>query len=354
MVPHKNLRMLTRCSAFCAILLQLMTGSGQDFPSVFVAWSPDGTMIAVSSQTSITILDAETLLTLNEIEDFESQTAAPAWSADSSKIAVGNGSALEIWEYPWNSDFARLISTQPLAEGYIYGISWSPINDLIAVADSSGEVHLWDLDTETLVLSLSSHTDLVRDVEWSADGTLVATASLDWTARIWDVSTGTLMSTMTVVTSINLPSSETFESALAVSWSANNNRLAIGAADGSIRVWDRDELDGSEVYTEWGDQGVYREASAVWSVAWSPDGSQIASGRIDGIVTIRDADTGSIIETIEAGVPVGSLSWSPDGSRIAYPSANSENIGFWILPRDSALLSTSFHAAAGGCIIAAF
>src|SRR5438067_693301 len=69
---------------------------------------------------------------------------------------------------------------------------------------------------------------------------------------------------------------------------ADGRRLASGAFDGSVRVWDA--ATGRELLTLQG----YEEGDAygVTSVAFSADGGRLASGNTDGAVRVWDAATG--------------------------------------------------------------
>src|SRR5690554_3236038 len=66
---------------------------------IFVAWHPDGTLLAVGNQNTVQILDTATMQVLNVFSDLGGQTVAPAWSPDGDRLAIANGSQLDIWQY---------------------------------------------------------------------------------------------------------------------------------------------------------------------------------------------------------------------------------------------------------------
>jgi len=59
-----------------------------------------------------------------------------------------------------------------------------------ATLGTSDEVHLWDLVTKELKVSLHAHTAHVWDLEFSPNETALATASNDHSIRLWDTYTG--------------------------------------------------------------------------------------------------------------------------------------------------------------------
>jgi len=148
----------------------------------------------------------------------------------------------------------------------------------------------------------------------------LVTTELDYTLKIWDAATGKRISTMLVITSIAaMPASEVDIFPNSVDWSPTPERLVYGAEDGTIRIWDRNELHAAEVAMEWGDEGVYGgHESPIFAVDWNPTQPLIASSSADHTVRIWDADTGEVIQIIQTSSDVGTVAWSPDGDTLVY------------------------------------
>lgn len=72
----------------------------------------------------------------------------------------------------------------------VWAVAVAEVNMMLAAATSDHEVHLWDLDTMELKVSLKGHTDQVWEVKFATNETTLASASSDKTIRLWDAQNG--------------------------------------------------------------------------------------------------------------------------------------------------------------------
>ncbi|EEP76670.1 conserved hypothetical protein [Uncinocarpus reesii 1704] len=148
------------------------------------------------------------------------------------------------------------------------GISWLPgatlassniSQDSVNLASGGGEgnVHLWSLNQDTPLSTLSGHSGRVCRVEFHPSGEYLASASFDTTWRLWDVRTST------------------------------------------------------ELLLQ---EGHSRE---VFSLAFNPDGSLLASGGLDSIGRIWDLRTGRTVMILEGHIrEIYTLDWGIDSYRV--------------------------------------
>ncbi|MBK9248202.1 MAG: PD40 domain-containing protein, partial [Ignavibacteria bacterium] len=101
-----------------------------------------------------------------------------------------------------------------------------------------------------------------------------------------------------------------------VAYSPDGGRIATASADKTARIWDANT--GSLIYSLQGHTGE------IMTVAFSPDGSTIVTGSEDKTVKIWDANTGEVLHTLKDHTKqVRGVAYSPDGSRIASASFDS-------------------------------
>ncbi|NJL49449.1 MAG: NACHT domain-containing protein, partial [Leptolyngbyaceae cyanobacterium SM2_5_2] len=192
----------------------------------------------------------------------------------------------------------------------ILSIAYSPDHTLLAAGDSSGDLRVWRLVDDQLLLTLSGHTDWVKAIAFSPDGPYLASGGDDAMIHLWDIATGQLMQTLSG--HINYVQTISFHP---------QGPLASGSHDGTIKLWDTHTGQLLQTLTE--------HQSPVRAVAFSPDGSYLASGSSDCTVKLWDSATGARLATLEGhGDRVWTLAWHPDGKTLASGSSDT-TIRLW-------------------------
>jgi WD40 repeat protein len=114
------------------------------------------------------------------IADLDGQLA---WSPDASRLAVANGSQVQLWSIDQDKAIGRLRT------GRVHAITLSPDGASIAAPGRDGAVDLWDVQTGARTATLIGPGDIVYNVGYSPDGTILAATSADGTTTLWDVAT---------------------------------------------------------------------------------------------------------------------------------------------------------------------
>ncbi len=170
-------------------------------------------------------------------------------------------------------------------------------------------------------------------VAWSPDGQRLAIGGSEVVIQIWDVATR-----KSLVTCEGHTGSEH-----EVAWSPDGKRLASASGDSTARIWDVDTGKSLLTYQNhfFGHMPV-----GVQSVAWSPDGKRLASAGQDAKVQIWDADSGATLRTcwIHTKAVVG-VAWSPDGKRLASASLDL-TVRIWDATTGEPLLTCRGHSEA--------
>ncbi|MCP1673143.1 WD40 repeat protein [Natronocella acetinitrilica] len=98
------------------------------------------------------------------------------------------------------------------------------------------------------------------------------------------------------------------EFATALAWDPAGKRLAVGAADGSVAVYDTDT---GELYWR-----QVKHFPGTACLGWSHDGTRLASGGHDGRVRLWDGADGSLLWEYRAGDWVAHVHWLADGAAV--------------------------------------
>ena len=156
-----------------------------------------------------------------------------AYSPDGTQLAVA--SSMGTWLYDAHSGevlnlLARHTGTNPDADRLtVYSVAYSPDGSMLASGSHDQVICLWDVETGELQNTLTGHTHRVLSVVYSPDGTTLASASWDNTVRLWDAATGELQNTLTGHTG----------SVDDVAYSPDGTVLASASWDNTIRLLGR-------------------------------------------------------------------------------------------------------------------
>lgn len=231
----------------------------------------------------------------------------------------------------------QLMKTIIAHQQKIWGINFSPDGKTIATASADKTVKLWHLEGQELknlpVKILSGHTDEVFTVKFSPDGNTLASASKDKTVKLWDVN-GKLLHTFTGHNN----------EVLDVNFSPDSKTIVSASADDTVKVWmipndlklkkDLKSHPQFPIYTFLGHGGKASEAS------FTPDGKTIVSASADGTIKLWH------LQGILPSFSGNSVSFSPDKNTIAV--SNKQGI-ISLRQRDGSLLK-SFYAHEGEII----
>lgn len=302
-------------------------------PVLAMAFSPDGTRLAVARGGKIELRDA-TQPKYPVLFTFTAHTDAVislAWSVDSATLVSGGFRRVGFWDSTTGSPAWEWTEG---AVGSVNAVAFAPSGEKLWVADSvasrGGFVHELDLQAKSRVQTWKAHDDSVFAVAVSMDGQWIATAGADRAARRWNVATKALESTYEGHTN----------HVLAVTFDPLTPRLATAGADRELKVWDRDSReqdavlgdkrqvfpcltwtkDGSKLVgvTDKGNGSIFsaiqkhsgaqttetakvqkldKVEGSLQCVSAKPDGSEVAAGSSEGRLFVWNGTTGKLIET---------------------------------------------------------
>jgi WD40 repeat protein len=187
-----------------------------------VAYSPDGTLIAVGSFRGTSILsvpDGKVVFTYRHNDQVRSTT----WSGNSNLLAwVG---ALGREARIWHRDTGAII-TYP-ESGMVASAALSLDGTFLAVGMQDGRINIWDTIHQQRIRTYLGHVNYISRICWSPNGQAIASASGDHTAHVWDATTG---KTFTIYQGHT-------DSVHCISWSPDSTLIVSSSADNTVQIW---------------------------------------------------------------------------------------------------------------------
>ncbi|NEO54743.1 MAG: hypothetical protein F6K54_17650 [Okeania sp. SIO3B5] len=172
-------------------------------------------------------------------------------------------------------------------------------------------------------INLIGHSDSVMSVSFSPNNQIIASGSKDKTVKLWN-RRGKLLKTLVGHKKwVN-----------SVSFSPDGKMLASASDDGTVKLW---SIDGELLRT------IPAHDNWVLGVSFSPDGKAIATASYDNMVKLWSVD-GELLKTFLKGSSdsVTSVSFSPDGQVIASSSYDGK-VKLWGLNDGNLLKTLSGH-----------
>ncbi|WP_079049830.1 TIR domain-containing protein [Streptomyces torulosus] len=233
-----------------------------------------------------------------------------AWSPDGRLLAVpADRSQIRVLNSENHSDVAILRARG--TRGYVNRVSWSPDGSRLAAACGLHGVRVWDIDRPTQSLRLTAHQRWVGHVTWSHATDLLASGAQDNTVRLWDTRGDQPLRT--------IEAHENYVNRLA--WSPDDTMLATGSADETVMIWKNPRNGGRPVH-------VWRHRNIVTCVAWSPDGTTVVASTNAGEVSCLEIATDAVISLEGHTGSVTDMMFSADG-RLLGTASSDHTIRLW-------------------------
>ena len=212
---------------------------------------------------------------------------------------------IRLWALENGKAVAVLPSNPPEEPNIAFDLAWRPDSEEFALPRAGGGLsfHSAQDGSETRSWENQLAPDLVR---FSPDGRLLAAA---FGKRIVLLDAATLAERAT----LELPSE-----ARILNWQPGSARLAVGCADGRIRV--------IAVVGALLEQELVGHRGAILSIAYSPDGATLLSCGKDTATRLWDSRTGDTLVILPGVSSTGDVPFSSDGTRAGLASHDAAGV----------------------------
>jgi WD40 repeat protein len=280
-----------------------------------VAFSPDGRRLAsADGDGNLTVWDAATGLREKRFTGHRGFVWCVTFSPDGRWLASsGIDQTVRVWDLASGQQRHAL-------KGHtmeVTRVAFHPDGSWLASTSSDGTVRAWPSTADQDARVIRSRGVIVGSLAYSPpDGARLATTARDRKVTIWDAETGQVTHTLPYHLLGPPSTDDLLDQRSVVSYSPDGGRIAAGAPDGSVPVWDtltRELLQQPRLHS-----------GGVWALAYSPDGSRLATAGQDATVLVWEAATRRVLHKLNGhSKPVSYLAFSRDAGLLA--SASMDN-----------------------------
>lgn len=284
-----------------------------------LAWSPDGTRLAVAAGQQIHWLDGASLKELRLLS-IGALSRSLAFSPDGVWLATGSQDGLvRLWRtQSLDQPTASLdpLYSLPAHEKGVNQVAFDPAQPLLASGGNESVARIWNLNSGQPVNQIIGGTFAVPSLAFSPDGVYLAIVNGS-VIRLRDAVSGRMFASLHVDTNIS-----------SLAFSPSGDTLAAGDNADALWVWSQDSFKpgGNEtIQPRRLDSGVADngQKGLVWQVAFSPDGSLLGAALGNGSLQIWDTGSGEKIWSGKlADSAVTSLAFHPGGAWLATGGLN--------------------------------
>ncbi len=247
--------------------------------------SPVADLIAVAGFHEVVLLHSKSGEVQSRLVGLSPRINSVRFSPDGKRLAVVGGTPAVSGEVQiWDVESQELKLSLPVTYDALSGASWSPDGTKLAFGGADNVIRAINAESGEQVLYQGAHEDWVRDTVFTEDGTHLVSVARDMSCKLTEVETERFIDNITSITpgalSGGLSSVDRFP---------GRNEILVGGADGIPKIYRCFR----ETARKIGDDANLIKAlpklqGRIFSVAISPDGTRMAAAAtLDGNSELR-------------------------------------------------------------------
>ncbi len=243
-------------------------------------YSSDGRLLAVSGFHEVLVHKADGSGLVKRLVGLSERIQSVKFSPDGKQLAVAGGLPGRMGEIQvWDLAKDELILSKIVGFDTAYGASWSPDGKLVAFGLPDNTVRTIQATDGRQVLFMGSHNDWVLDTDWSANGEHLVSVGRDMTAKLTETATERFIDNLTSITPGALAGGLS-----TVQRHPTQDHILVGGADGVPQIY-RMKRETKRVIGD--NANLIRRyppmKGRIWDAAFAPDGKSFAAvASLDG------------------------------------------------------------------------
>ena len=247
-------------------------------------YSPDGKLLAIAGFHETLLHRADGSGLVARLIGMSQRVESVRFSPDGTRLAVTGGSPAQMGEVQiWDVGSQELLLSVPITFDTVYGASWSPDGKLLALGCTDNTVRAIEVDTGKQVLYQGAHSDWVFGTVFSVDGSHLVSVGRDASAKLIEVPHQRFVDNVTSITPGALRGGIN-----AIARHPLRDEILFGGADGMPKIYRMHRATkrviGDDANLLW---ELPKLPGRIFSVDYSLDGRLIAAGSsLDGSGTV--------------------------------------------------------------------
>lgn len=250
-----------------------------------LAYSPDGTLLAVSGYHEVLLHKADGSGLAGRLVGESPRIESMAFSSDGKLLATAGGAPSVFGEVQiWNVAEQKQVGSYKISNDSLYGISFSPDGTRVAFGGADKSVRMVNVADGKELLKFDNHSDWVFGTTFTVDGKRLLSGSRDKAMKLVDAGNAQF------IDDIN----KLLEEVLCIARHPKEDKIAYGGEQGTARIYKISDNQGRTAANNDVNlvRAFERQPGPVHAVAFSPDGSLLAVGSKGGEVRIYKMDGG--------------------------------------------------------------